>query len=101
LRKLSRKSRLNGHFWNGKNELWIVLSAASKKKLVSLPKSRYIAVLKAIDSLTSNPRPLGCKKLVDREGWRIHVGVYRVIYKIDDSQQTVTVTDIGHRSDVY
>ncbi len=27
--------------------------------------------------------------------------VYRIIYQIDDSQQTITVVDIGHRRDIY
>jgi mRNA interferase RelE/StbE len=28
-------------------------------------------------------------------------GTYRVIYRIDDEAQVVTVVDIGHRRDVY
>jgi mRNA-degrading endonuclease RelE of RelBE toxin-antitoxin system len=29
------------------------------------------------------------------------VGVYRIIYDIDDRQQSVTVLNIGHRRDIY
>ena len=79
----------------------LLIRPRAQKALVSLPKSHYDAVRNAISALSSKPRPHGCKKLVDREGWRIRVGVYRIVYKIDDSQQIVTVTDIGHRSDVY
>jgi mRNA interferase RelE/StbE len=28
-------------------------------------------------------------------------GTYRVIYRIDDEAQVVTIADIGHRPDVY
>ena len=28
-------------------------------------------------------------------------GTYRVIYRVDDKERTVTVVDIGHRRDVY
>lgn len=46
-------------------------------------------------------RPIGCKKLVGREGWRIRAGDYRAIYEIDDAQQKVTVLHIGNRRDIY
>ncbi len=36
-----------------------------------------------------------------REGWRIRVGNYRVIYEIDDQAMTVTVLHVGHRRDIY
>jgi len=79
----------------------VFVRAPAQKSLSSLPKRNYEAVRDAMVGLGVDPRPHGCKKLVDREGWRIRVGVYRIIYKIDDTQKTVTVTHIGHRSDVY
>ena len=51
----------------------------ARKSFSSLPRSHYDAVRDAIFALKANPRPPGCKKLVDRDGWRIRVGVYRVI----------------------
>ncbi len=41
------------------------------------------------------------KKLTGREGWRIRVGQYRVIYEIEDVIRVVTVLDVGHRRDIY
>lgn len=61
----------------------------------------YPRVRDAIRDLANTPRPPGCKKLVGRDGWRIRVGDYRVIYEIDDSTRIVTVVHIGHRRDVY
>jgi len=40
-------------------------------------------------------------KLTAREGWRIRVGDYRVVYEIADQQRTVTVLHVGHRREVY
>ena len=40
-------------------------------------------------------------KLTGREGWRVRIGVYRIIYGIDDSEKKVIVLDIGHRKDIY
>jgi mRNA interferase RelE/StbE len=53
-------------------------------------------------ALAENPRSPGCKKLKDSEGdWRIRVGVYRILYNIDDSRSTVTILRIRHRKEVY
>jgi len=54
-----------------------------------------------IDALRENPRPAGCKKLAERRGWRIRFGDYRIIYKIDDVNKTVTITNVGHRREIY
>jgi mRNA interferase RelE/StbE len=66
---------------------------------VSLPT--FERVCDAIRALGSNPRPPGCRKLVNREGWRIRVGDYRVIYGIDDVAHAVLVLHVGHRRDIY
>jgi mRNA interferase RelE/StbE len=73
----------------------------AQKALARLPKKDYERVRDAIRALGENPRPPGARKLTDREGWRIRVGPYRVIYEIDDANRGVTVLDIGHRGDVY
>lgn len=54
-----------------------------------------------IRSLGDNPRPPGCLKLTDREGYRMRVGVYRVLYLVDDARRRVTVVGVKHRSDAY
>ena len=69
------------------------------------------------DSLTSlNRRRIGAKTrfyatqpdplvfaepLTGSAEYRFRIGDYRVIYKINDVEKTVTVIEIGHRSDVY
>ena len=73
----------------------------AQKELSQLPSEVYEQAKKNIRSLVEEPRPQGCKKLKGREGWRIRVGDYRIIYEIDDARSVVTVLDIGHRRDVY
>jgi mRNA interferase RelE/StbE len=58
-------------------------------------------IRRALQGLAEEPRPPGCRKLRDREGWRIRIGEYRVIYEIDDVARLVRVLEIGHRRDVY
>ena len=73
----------------------------AQKELLQLPDPSYTQVRDAIHDLADDPRPRGCRKLTSRQGWRIRVGDYRVIYDIDDKEATVTVINIGHRRDIY
>ena len=73
----------------------------AQKELAQLPTGAYERVRDAVRILADDPRPPNCRKLRGREGWRIRVGDYRVIYEIDDEQQVVTVFHVGHRRDVY
>lgn len=73
----------------------------AQKELGKLPHDAFARSRDAIRALAQEPRPRGCSKLTGRDGWRIRVGDYRVIYEIDDAHQTVTILHIGHRRDVY
>lgn len=79
----------------------VFILARAQRELAILPKSDYEKVKKAMLDLGANPRPANCRKLTGRDGWRIRVGNYRVIYVIDDSARIVTVLHTGHRRDVY
>lgn len=41
------------------------------------------------------------KKLKGRDGYRIRVADYRIIYDIFDDVLLVDVIDLGHRKDIY
>jgi mRNA interferase RelE/StbE len=73
----------------------------AQKALSKIQQQDQERIVEAIWDLENDPRPHGCKKLSGREGWRVRVGQYRVIYEIDDESKEVTVLDIGHRRDVY
>lgn len=73
----------------------------AQKELAALPQQAYVRVRDAIRNLSQSPRPAGCKKLVGRDGWRIRIGSYRVIYEIDGKAQKLIVMHVGHRRDVY
>ena len=72
-----------------------------QKELSDLPDQSFERVSGAILNLSEDPRPAGCKRLTGREGWRIRVGDYRVIYEIDEESSAVTILHVGHRRDVY
>ena len=53
-------------------------------------------------ALSDDPRPDGVRKLTDHNSlYRVRVGDYRVIYRIQDMKLVVLVIRIGSRADVY
>jgi mRNA interferase RelE/StbE len=56
----------------------------AQKELEDLPVDAYERIRDDINALADDPRPSGCLKLTNREGWGIRIGNYRVIYEIDD-----------------
>lgn len=55
----------------------------------------------AIAMLAHDPRPPGARALQGRDGLRVRVGEYRIIYKVDDRVLTVVVVRLGQHRDVY
>lgn len=78
-----------------------VLSKRVRKSLDKLSDRMAKPILAAIAALEENPRPHGYKKLVDRPGYRIRVGDFRVIYDIIDAILVVEVIEVGNRKDIY
>ena len=56
-------------------------------------------IARAILALEDVPFPHGSKKLKSRDGWRIRVGDYRVLYFADTKAKQITVGVIGHHRD--
>ena len=81
----------------------IEVKPSARKELKKLSTTVINAIVKKIDTLAVNPRPEGCKKLVDnkQELWRIRVGDYRILYTIDDLIKIVDIHHVGHRKDIY
>jgi mRNA interferase RelE/StbE len=55
----------------------------------------------AIALLGNDPRPPASRQLRGRDGYRLRVGDYRIIYTIDDGVLLIVVVTIGHRREVY
>ena len=79
----------------------IAILRHAQKELAELPSEVYTRVRDAIRKLGEEPHPPGYIKLSGREGFRIRVGNYRIIYEIDVAQRKLIVMHIGHRRDVY
>ena len=79
----------------------IRIESSAKKYLSLLNVEMRRRVMQAIDKLSSDPRPAGCKKLKSRDAYRIRIGDYRVIYEIHDNVLVVLIIRIAHRSEAY
>ena len=79
----------------------ITFTKLAFKELSKIPEPFYLKIKSAIIQLSDNPRPIGSKKLKGRDGYRIRIGNYRVIYEIFDTQLIINIINIGHRKDIY
>ena len=81
----------------------ILISNSAEKDMDKLPSAALKKVEAAIDYLSHEPRPAGCKKLKGfyENLWRIRVGDYRVVYLIADKIEVIDIRRVRHRKDVY
>ena len=73
----------------------------AQKDLDTIKGKDFTFIKNKIISLSTKPRPFGCKKLTNEEGYRIRVGSFRVLYRINDSARTVIIYRIKHRKEAY
>jgi len=79
----------------------VTIKKRAIKVLKTISEPYFSQIKIAIYRLADNPRPVGYKKLKGRNGFRIRVADYRIIYEILDDVLLVEVVDLGHRKDVY
>jgi len=78
------------------------LARSARKELEALPGAMLARIARQLDQLSTQPRPPGCKKLRGtRDVWRIRVGDFRIIYRIDDAARLIEVQAIRDRKDAY
>ena len=78
----------------------ILILRGAARQLAALPPEVYTTVRDRVRALALEPLPLESEKITGREGWRLPVGRYRLIYKVDLPAAQVTVLDVSLRSDV-
>lgn len=80
----------------------VYLERSAERDLKRISKGEFSKIIAHIKSLTQNPRPIGCHKIIGSKGdWRIRVGDYRVIYEIDEKTKVVKVFKVKHRKEAY
>ncbi|AJM78073.1 type II toxin-antitoxin system RelE family toxin [Rathayibacter toxicus] len=79
----------------------IELRPATLKALRKVDPQDRRRIQGAIALLGEDPRPPGAKALQGRDGLRVRVGNYRIIYTVQDDVLLIVVVTLGHRKDVY
>lgn len=71
------------------------------KGIQKLPANIAEQFRTAFQEIADNRGNWDVKKLTGREGYRLRIGGYRGIYKIEGEQVMVLVLDVGPRGGIY
>lgn len=81
----------------------IRFSKKAIKRLNNLSQDLVRRIQQKLTDLAKNPYASNSnvKKLVNREGYRLRVGDWRIIYEIDNDKIVILVLEIDTRGDIY
>ena len=80
----------------------IEFQPAARKAFDNLPRTIQVRIGHSLNALAEEPHPPGSKKLSGKHDiWRLRVGDYRVLYRIESGRLVVLVLKVGRRRDVY
>ncbi len=79
----------------------LFLKRSAEKELSELTGKTHDKIVEKLLEMKENPLPTGVKKLSGREGYRIRMGRYRILYTIDEIQKKIEIFSIAHRREVY
>ena len=75
---------------------------AAARQLAKLDRSIQRRIARVLDRLATDPLGPNTAKLRGSDDvWRIRVGDYRVLYRIEAERLVVLVLAVGHRATVY
>lgn len=68
-----------------------------------MPRNLAVLIESKIAQLADGDKALSAniRKLQGREGYRLRVGDYRIIYTVDNGHLIITSIKIGSRGDIY
>jgi mRNA interferase RelE/StbE len=80
----------------------VEFASSALREFKSLDRAMQRRIATHIDELAANPFPAGSKKLRGAtDQYRIRIGDYRVICRVDGKRVTIFILKIGHRRDIY
>jgi mRNA interferase RelE/StbE len=81
----------------------VTLSRHAARSLRRIEGKQREVIRGRIDTLTRDPRDprLNVKKLVGRDGYRLRIGNWRVLYDVDDAVRVIAIEDVVQRGEAY
>jgi len=79
----------------------ILLKQSAEQELEKLDSPIHDRMVSRLLLLQEEPLPRGVKKLRGREGYRLRVGDYRILYVFNKREQTVEIFSVSHRNEAY
>ncbi|MBN1435340.1 type II toxin-antitoxin system RelE/ParE family toxin [Candidatus Fermentibacterales bacterium] len=79
----------------------ILIRESVYKDIDRIPKKDVGRIVRAIESLADDPRPVQSRKLSGEEKYRLRCGSCRVLYEIRPEELVVCVVRARHRRDAY
>lgn len=81
----------------------VFFTKQATRTLLKLPKNVALLIRTKIDEIAKNPLAPhnNVTKLVGREGYRLRVGDWRVIYELQNEQLILLTLQIATRGEVY
>ena len=79
----------------------VIITPNVKKRLVKLSRPERERLLQALIDLEKDPFQQDVKSLKGRPEWRLRVGPWRVLLRVDSANLVIIALSIGTRGDVY
>jgi mRNA interferase RelE/StbE len=81
----------------------IIFTKEAAKSLQNIPRNVAVLVREKVEGITANPYPdhANAKKLEGRDGFRVCIGDWRVLYEIQDDKLLILVLKVAARGEVY
>ena len=80
----------------------IEITRTAKKDLIHLDEKTRQRLITALEKLLNYPESADVRKLGEvSDTWRLRVGVWRVIFQIDEKKGVIYVLCVKHRREAY
>lgn len=81
----------------------IEITPSARRQFKRLPADVQKKIRNKLDALAFDPfaASMDVKKLAGREGYRLRVGDYRVIYTLENNLLVIVVLAVGNRREIY
>ena len=79
----------------------VMVTPPAEKVLKKQPEWSQTRFQERLNLLVGGPGSGGSERLTGRRDWRLRVGGFRVLYRVDEANRTIVVTTVSPRGDVY